>query len=534
TQVLTNVNANTSIVVDKKDASDSQVKISLYKNPKPLFKDVAKDINTTWAHVENNYLDIYRENLMPFMVSKEGPKVAVGDVNGDGLDDLYIGGAKFQEKGLLIQSKSGFKMSLQKSQEAESFFEDTDALFLDVDNDKDLDLYVVSGGNEFFGNMPEQDDRLYVNDGKGNFTRDMQALPPMRGNKSCVRAFDFDGDGDLDLFVGGRVVGYSYGKSPKSFLLVNDGKGKFTDETERLAPALRNAGMITDARWTDFNGDGKADLIVAGDWMRLKIFTFDGNKFTESSDIIDPSSSIKTINGFWQALSVADMDDDGDMDIVAGNLGLNTRLRKNGDRSLLTMYIGDFDKNGQREHIVGYNRADGKTYPVAMKDEMAKQMPSMISKKFNDYKNFAGKTVEEIRGDALRADSVAALHVDQFASMYFENVGGLKFKPHILPNEAQLSKTFVVVVDDFDKDGKKDILTAGNFYGGSTYQSVYDASEGMLLKGDGKGRFKPMDAQASGLSLKGQVRDIKPVRTADGIVYIVTRNGEKPDFIKLQ
>lgn len=533
TQVLTNVDANTNVVLDKKDASDTPVRISLYKQGRPLFTDITSQVNSSWKHRENNYLDIYRENLMPFMVSKEGPKVAVGDVNGDGLDDIYVGGGKFQEKTLLLQSKNGFSVSMQQSLKADSVFEDTDALFIDVDNDKDLDLYVVSGGNEFFGNMPEQDDRLYANDGKGNFTRDLQALPPMRDNKSCVKAFDFDGDNDLDLFVGGRVVGYNYGKSPKSFLLVNNGKGKFTDETDRLAPMLRTAGMITDAAWCDFDKDGRAELVVVGDWMPMKVFRFDGQKFAEVNDILDPSSS-RTINGFWQRLSVADMDNDGDMDIVAGNLGLNTRLRKNGDQSVLTMYIGDFDKNGQREHIVGYNRADGKTYPIAMKDELAKQMPSMITKKFTDYKIFAGKTVEQIMGDALDADSVAELHVDQFASMYFENVGGLKFKTHVLPNEAQLSKTFVVVTEDFDKDGATDILTAGNFYGGSTYQSVYDASEGMLLKGDGKGNFKAMHAQASGLWLKGQVRDIKPVRTANGIIYVVAKNGEKLDFIKLQ
>jgi hypothetical protein len=534
TNVLTSVNANSNLVIDKKDASEKAVNISLYKKSTPLFTDITKEVNTNWTHRENNYLDIYRENLMPFMVSKEGPKVAVGDVNGDGLDDIYVGGAKFQEKALLIQSKSGFNISKQRSLAGDSVFEDTNALFIDVDNDKDLDLYVVSGGNEFFGNMQQQDDRLYLNDGKGNFTRDLQALPPMLENKSCVKAFDFDNDNDLDLFVGGRVVGYSYGKTPKSFLLVNDGKGKFTDETDRLAPALRYAGMITDAAWSDLDKDGKAELVVAGDWMPLKVFRFDGQKFVGVNNTIDQSSPVKQINGFWQALSVADMDGDGDMDIVAGNLGLNTRLRKNGDESVLTMYIGDFDKNGQREHIVGYNRPNGKMYPVATKDEMAKQMPSMISKKFNDYKNFAGKTVREILGDALDADSVAELHVDQFASLYFENVGGLRFRAYALPSEAQLSKTFVVVTDDFDKDGMKDILTAGNFYGGSSYQSVYDASQGTLLKGDGKGKFKAVPAKASGLWLTGQVRDIKPVRMASGIVYVVSRNNEKPDFIKLQ
>jgi hypothetical protein len=533
-QVLAGVNANASIVVDQKDATNTPVSISLYRQSKPLFTDVTAQLNNNWTHRENNYLDIYRENLMPFMVSKEGPRVAVGDVNGDGLDDIYVGGAKYQQKTLLIQSKNTFNISKQKALAEDSVFEDANALFVDVDNDRDLDLYVVSGGNEFFGNMAQQDDRLYVNDGKGNFTRDVQALPPMRENKSCVKAFDFDNDNDLDLFAGGRVVGYNYGKAPRSFLLVNDGKGKFTDETDRLAPTLRNAGMITDAAWADLDKDGTTELIVVGDWMPMMIFKYDGRKFSEVKDIVDPGSAIRNISGFWQALSLADMDNDGDVDIVAGNLGLNTRLRKNGSQSALTMYIGDFDKNGQREQIVGYNRSDGKIYPIAMKDEMAKQMPSMITKKFNEYKGFAGKTVREIMGDALDADSVAELHVDQFASLYFENTGGLKFKVHALPNEAQLSKTFVVVTDDFDKDGMNDILTAGNFYGGSSYQSVYDASQGTLFKGNGKGQFTALTAQASGLWLRGQVRDIKPVRTANGVIYVVSKNGEKLDFIKLQ
>lgn len=532
-QVLTNVKSNTSVVLEQKNASKESVAISLYKDSKPLFVDVTNQMKVDWQHKENNYLDIYRESLMPFMVSKEGPKVAVGDVNNDGLDDMYVGGAKHQAGTLFIQSKNGFTPSKQTAFKADSVYEDTDALFVDVDNDKDLDLYVVSGGNEFFGDMEQQDDRLYVNDGKGNFSKDQQALPKMRENKSCVKALDFDGDGDIDLFTAGRVVGYSYGKPARSFLLVNDGKGKFTDETEKLAPELATAGMVTSASWADFDKDGKAELVVAGDWMPLRIFKYDGQKFTEATNIVAATSANRNLNGFWQGLSVADMDGDGDEDIVAGNIGLNTRLRKDGDAPKLVMYLGDFDKNGQREQIVGYTNPEGKIYPLAMKDELAKQMPSLITKKFNEYKNFAGKTLDEIMGMVLHADSIKMLEVNQFASLYFENIGGLKFKAHVLPNEAQLSKVFTVLTEDFDKDGRKDVLLAGNFYGGSAYQSVYDASEGMLLKNTAGG-FKPLPSNASGLWLKGQVRDIKPLRTPNGVVYVVSNNGGKLDFIKLQ
>jgi len=533
-EVKTNVAANSTIVFDQKNASADQIKIAALKIPKPLFKDITPAIDITWKHKENNYLDLYRESLMPFMISKEGPGIAVGDVNGDGLDDIYAGGAKHQAGSLFIQSDMGFKLSRQKSFDIDSVYEDVDALFADIDNDKDLDLYVVSGGNEFFGNMEQQDDRLYLNDGKGNFTRSTDALPAMRENKSCVKAYDFDNDGDLDLFAAGRVVGYQYGKSAKSFLLVNDGKGKFTDDTDKVAPALRNAGMITDAAWADFDNDGKVELIISGDWMPVRIFRFDGKVFSEVEDILDATSVVKNMNGFWQSLAVADVDGDGDQDFIAGNLGLNTRLRKRGDDSKLTMYIGDFDNNGQREHILGYTLPNGKIYPLATKDELAKQMPSLIQKRFVQYKNFAGKTVNEIMGDALEEDSVKTMVIDQFASLYFENKGNLKFVATALPNAAQITKTFEVLIDDFDNDGAKDVLLAGNLYGGSSYQSVYDGSQGVLLKNIGDGKFTDVPSPASGLWLKGQVRSIKPVRTKNGVIYVVAKNGERLDFIKLQ
>jgi hypothetical protein len=392
-------------------------------------------------------------------------------------------------------------------------------------------LYVVSGGNEFFGKMTEQFDRLYFNDGKGNFTRNEAALPPMYDNKSCVRPFDFDRDGDLDLFVGGRVVGFQYGQSPRSYLLVNDGNGRFTDRTDALAPALAKAGMVTDAVWADTDRDGESDLVIAGDWMPLRLFRNGGGKFTEVKEILSSQSPVKKLSGLWQSLAAADFDRDGDLDFVAGNLGWNTKFRKNGDESVLRMYTGDFDNNGTKEHIVAYNRPDGKFYPAATKDELGKQIPAVINKNYVAYKDFAGKSVEDLFAKT-KIELPAPQVVDQFASVYLENTGNNRFTVRLLPVPAQISKTFTLLPGDFDRDGNCDLIMAGNYAGVSPYQGLYDASYGVLLRGDGKGGFVPSNNRESGLWLDGQVRDIKRITTASGTAYLVARNNDTLQLIK--
>ena len=522
-QIIKNPKINELLTLDQKNAQMLVKDFQFFVQPKPLFEEVTAAAGIPYLHQENTYFDFNRELLIPFKVSMEGPKMAVGDVNGDGLEDFYVGGAKYQAGQLFLQKPNGFTFSPQTSFHVDSLYEDVDALFFDADGDKDLDLYVVTGGNEFYDKMPEQFDRLYKNDGKGNFTRDVKALPAMYDNKSVVRPCDFDRDGDMDLFIGGRVVAYHYGYSPKSYLLVNNGKGQFVDKTQALAPELREAGMLTEAIWADFDRDGDQDLTVVGDWMPIKMYENQQGKFT----LID--NGLSELTGFWSGLTAGDFDQDGDIDFVVGNLGTNTKLRKelNGK---LRMLIKDVDKNETEEHIIGYNRGDD-WYPINSKDEIGKQIPSIISKKYTKYKDFAGNTIEDLFGDSELKGATERM-VNTFESVYLENKGKGKFERHDLPALAQVSKVMVLRTEDVDKDGHLDVILGGNFNGASMYQARYDAFFGLILKGDGKGGFKALVPTDTGFLQEGDVRDIKIVQTPKGPLYFVTRNADRMQVFK--
>ncbi|KAA5541592.1 VCBS repeat-containing protein [Adhaeribacter rhizoryzae] len=516
-EVKANVKVNSTLILKQVDAqAEGQTFYAqLFPKTQPLFTEATQTFAVNYKHAENNYLDYYRESLMPFQVSTEGPKLAVGDVNNDGLEDFYVGGAKWQAGALFVQSTNGkFTSTNQSLFQTDSTYEDVDAVFFDADNDKDLDLYVVSGGNEFYDKMPELFDRLYLNDGKGNFSRS-QNLPAMYDNKSCVRPADFDKDGDLDLFVGGRVLGYQYGMSPKSYLLLNDGQGRFTDATAKIAPALQKAGMVTDGQWADYDQDGDLDLVVVGDWMPVQVYENQKGKF-----ILNNATGLAAATGFWQVIKTADFDKDGDLDFVVGNLGTNTKLRKQ-EKGALKLYLKDIDGNQTLDHLLAY-QIDQNWYPVASKDELGKQMP-LVNKKFTNYRDFAGKTIDQIFDkDQLAAAKV--LEVNTFESVYLENLGNKKFKLYALPREAQVSKIFALHLTDMNNDGNLDILMGGNFYGVSPYQGRYDASYGLLLQGNGHGKFKAILPTQGGLVLEGQVRDIKPLQTSNGELLLVARN----------
>jgi len=521
-EVRANVKAGQTLTVRQADAL-LDVPAGAFAQPAaaPLLAAEADTNFLPYRHQENvAYYDFVRESLMPFKVSTEGPKLAVGDVNGDGLEDVYAAGAKWQAGSLLLQQPGGnFRASVQPAFVVDSTYEDVDAVFFDADGDKDLDLYVVSGGNEFFDKMTEQFDRLYLNDGKGQFTRS-NTLPAMYTNKSCVRPVDIDKDGDLDLFVGGRVVGFGYGKSPESYLLINDGRGRFSDQTDQLAPELRRAGMVTDATWFDADGDKDPDLAVAGDWMPIRVFTNEGGKLAPKADLFADKAPM---TGLWQTVVAADFDQDGDLDLMAGNLGYNTKFRKTPETKL-RMLVKDFDGNQTTEQVLAYNRGSD-WYSVAFKDELGKQMPSIINKRFTDYQSFAGKPLDELFESQELKDALT-YEIDQFASVYLENKGGT-FTVHLLPMQAQVSKLFALHPTDLDGDGDLDVLGGGNFYGVSTYQGRYDASYGLVLRNEGKGQFTAQSPLDAGFLLNGEVRDIKPVRTAQGPIWLVARNNDR-------
>ncbi len=522
-QVIKNPKINSTLLLNQNDA---QLDGSNYRYDAPekqIFTNVSDSVNLAFKHEENVYFDFGRELLIPFKVSIEGPKMAVGDVDGDGLEDFYVGGAKYQAGALYLQKQTGFVLSPQAAFKADSLQEDVDALLFDADGDKDLDLYVVSGGNEFYDTMPQQLDRLYINDGKGNFSRNTAALPPMFDNKSCVKPYDFDKDGDIDLFVGGRVLGYNYGKSPKSYLLVNNGKGKFSDMTEKLAPELRQAGMITDAAWADIDKDGDADLTVVGDWMPIKIFENNQGKFSPIETELDEK------NGFWSSITAADFDKDGDIDFVVGNLGTNTKFRKD-PNGQLKMLIKDLDDNKANDHILAYNRGDD-WYPVNSKDELGKQMPSIINKKYVEYKDFAGKTIDEIFTKKQLKDADEKL-VNTFESVYLENQGNKTFKMTYLPSLAQVSKIMSLYTEDVNRDGFPDVIIGGNFSGANMYQARYDGFFGMILYSNGKGKFTESIPTENGFLIDGDVRDIKTLNTPQGKLYLVSRNNDKLQFFK--
>lgn len=517
-QILTNVAPNQLLTLTQKEANQRyEFKTS---PPNQLFEQVAAP---QFTHQENPYYDFTREPLMPFKISTEGPKMAIGDVNGDGLEDFYVGGAKYQAGQLFVQRPNGqFDNLPQPAFLTDTLCEDVDALFFDADGDKDLDLYVVSGGNEFFAQDEPLLDRLYFNDGKGNFVRKKESLPAFYGNKGCVKSFDFDQDGDLDLFVGGRVVAYRYGQIPDSYLLINNGKGQFVDKTDQIAPALRKAGMITDAVWADIDNDQYTDLIVVGDWMPITIFKNDkGQKFSKNSPVLDQEKG----TGFWQTIKAADLDNDGDMDFVVGNLGTNSKLRR-GEDAKLRMYTADFLGGGTKfDQILAYSEGDA-YYPVAGRDELGKTLP-FVNKRFPNNKDFAGKTIEKI---FKSAELQAALfhEVDMFESVWVENLGKGTFRIHRLPPLAQVSKVFALHIEDVTSDGKPDILLGGNFYNVSTYQGRYDASYGLILENAFSGqtkKFIPRLPTESGLLLTGEVRDIKPIKTPQGSQILVSRSG---------
>jgi enediyne biosynthesis protein E4 len=486
---------------------------------RPIYNNVTSGIiHGNIRHTENEYSDFTREKLIPKMISTEGPKIAIGDVNGDGLEDFFMGNAFADTAKLFIQQKNGH--FLQKSQpafEKDKYFESIGAIFLDVDGDGDLDLIVCSGGNQAPSGSDYLLTRLYLNDGKGNFQRSTKGWPEISVNASCVKSLDFDGDGLTDLFIGARVVPGHYGLKPGSVLLKNEGGGVFKDVTKILAPQLLDLGMVTDADWADIDGDGKPELVIVGDWMPVTIMRYEKDQFQISSVL--PNSS-----GWWNCLTIADVNHDGYPDLVAGNFGLNSRIKAD-TLHPAKLYTEDFNKNGQTECIPVFYKTDGKAYPYWLKGEMESEIP-MLKKKFLQFKSYAGKEFSEMFSpDQLKQATI--LTVNETHSAVFLNDGKGHFAMQALPTEAQLSPVNAAIVYDLNGDGIEDIFMAGNFYGLKPQTGRFDASYGTLFLGDQKGHFNYVPPKQSGLFVRGEVRDAKMLNPiSKNPLLLVARNND--------
>jgi len=527
-KVLKGVMPNQSITVKESESILPKKAGNKPAPAKPLFEPGADNHGIDFEHKENDFVDFDREKLIFQMHSTDGPRIAKGDVNGDGLEDFYICGAKDQPGALYIQTPAGrFKRSNEKLFEQDKASEDTDCLFFDADGDGDQDLYVCSGGNEFSANSTELIDRLYINDGKGHFTKSPQVLPSYQfESSSCVTAADFDGDGDQDLFVGVRLKPGKYGYPCKGYILQNDGKGVFTDVTDKVAPGLKELGMVTDAKWFDYDRDGKPDLVVCGEYMPIRIFHNEGGRLKD----ITRAAGMEWSNGWWNRLEIADIDGDGYPDIVAGNHGLNSRFKATRQKPV-SMYVGDFSRTGDIEQIVCTYNGD-KQYPMVLRHDLVGELP-YLKKKYLRYAQYKEQTMEDIFGQDLlqKMDKLDAYELRSSVLMNNRD-GTFTMKP--LPVEAQFSTVFGLVVKDYDGDGKADILLGGNFYQSKPEAGIYDASYGLLLKGDGKGSFTAIKPQTSGIVIKGAVRDMKEIKAGKNKLLIVAKNNDKIEILSFK
>ncbi len=499
-----------------------------WKNEELWFKDITDDVSVDFIHRENDYDDFRRERLIYQMLSTEGPRTCSGDVNGDGLEDLYVGGARGQAGSLLFQQRDGsFLASNKVLFEKDKGSEDTDCALFDADGDGDPDLYVASGGNEFPSSSSALADRLYLNNGRGFFSKSQQILPNGRfESTSCVRAADFDGDGIIELFVGIRLLPFLYGVPVNGYLLENDGKGNFTNVSAQIAPELEEVGMLRDMQWEDVDGDGDQDMILAGDWMALKIFINENGSFRENKEAF---GSVNT-SGWWNCITTGDFDGDGDSDFVAGNHGLNSRFKASSERPV-TMYVNDFDRNGSAEQIICVYEGDS-AYPMALKHDLTRQIPDLL-KKYPRYELYKEQTIHDMFAPEQLVNAIQ-LDVAHLESALFINDGSGHFTIQALPVEAQFSTVMAAETGDFNRDGNLDLLLGGNLYHVKPEVGRYDASYGNFLAGDGHGNFSVIPPLQSGFRLEGEIRDIQSIQTPDGTVLVVARSNYPLQLFSLQ
>ena len=522
-QLLRNVEVNTVLMLKYEDASAKGP--SEAKKKERLFT-LGSDV-FDFIHRENDFVDYKIQPLLPHMHSRGGPGIAVADVNGDGLDDVYIGGAARQLGALYLQNRGG-KFNRQGHFPADSLADDLGVLFFDCDNDGDEDLYVVRGGTEHEKDSPLYHDRLFVNNGNGDFIEPHNALPVISQSGSCVVATDYDHDGDLDLFVGGRIIPGNYPLPADSYVLRNEsrpGQPRFVNVTSDVAPGLLKVGLVTAALWTDVDNDGWNDLLIVGEFMPFTYFrNIDGKRMERVE-----TNALASSSGWWNSLAAADFDRDGDMDYVAGNLGLNTRYRGN-PKEPICIYAKDYDHNGSIDPIMTYY-LQGKKYLVHARDELISQI-SVMRLRFKRYQDYAGVTFEESFLESELEDAYVVCS-ERFETTYFENEGNGKFSLHTLPIEAQFGPVHGITAEDFNGDGFNDILAVGNDYSSEVSTGRYDASTGVFLLGNGKGDFSFTDLGASGFTSDRDARGLATVMLQDSSkMVVIGNNDDRPLAVK--
>ena len=516
-QLLQNVPANQILTVRHQDAVDTLPPPP--PRPTPLLTNVSQDIPLNYRHREEDFVDFKYEPLLPRRYSQDGPCLATGDINGDGADDFYVGGAKRQPGRFFVQQADGQFVS--QPLPGDSLYEDLGAVLFDADQDGDPDLYVVSGGNEFPASHPAYRDRFYRNDG-GNFTLDSVTIPPITASGSCVRAADYDQDGDLDLFVGGRLVPKQYPLPASSYLLRNEG-GRFVDATPEVAPDLTELGLVTDAQWTDYNQDGALDLVVVGEWMPITFFRQESGRFVNAT----PSTQLTHTSGWWNCLLAGDFDQDGDPDYIVGNLGRNTRYQASADEPL-RMYTKDYDEDGRIDPILTYYIM-GQEYPAAYRDALSDQMNPM-RRRFSTYETYANTTFDNLF-TTTELKGAYVLQAERLTTSYLENQGigpdgYTTFTIRDMPMLTQTAPVHGMVADDLNGDGHLDVLMVGNSYAPDVHVGRYDAFIGQALLGDGTGQFRPLSLEESGFYVDTDAKDIIRLHRNGKPAWVVASNND--------
>ncbi|UXX81282.1 FG-GAP-like repeat-containing protein [Reichenbachiella carrageenanivorans] len=510
------IEANQSLEIDV--SNQGAVTYRATQKSNTLLVDRSDLIKDSARHEENHFNDFDHQVLLPHKMSNFGPALAVGDINGDGLDDFYAGAASGTNGRFYLQQLGGGFESLDFQSEADQIYEDLDAMLFDVDNDQDLDLYIVSGGNEFEKGSASYQDRLFIND-QGSFRKANKALPTIEASGSCVRPFDYDQDGDLDLFVGGRLDPRNYPYAGETYLLENKselGELKFENATSQVAPELSTIGMVTDGLWTDFNKDGLIDLLVVGEWMPITVFINSEGQFSnQTTEYFD-----QNMLGWWFSVEQGDLDQDGDMDYIFGNLGTNYKYQAKPDETF-DLYVSDFDGNQKHDIVLSYHNF-GEQYPVRGRQCSSDQIPA-IKVAYKDYNSFSTASMDDIFGSENLSNSLH-FQVEAFSSIKLINLGEGRYDAQALPFEAQMSPINDWVIQDLNGDGREDVLAVGNLYASEVETPRNDSGLGLVLESTDRGDLRAVSVGRSGLVIPHDSKKVVPIRLKNKQGIIVANN----------